>query len=207
VLRLHSRHSGERAPEAQRPDVAGEHAGHHGVDQDGGGLRADPAGGEIVDALVGALGPAPGERLGEDAEATAEAEDRAPEEARRPARQEVEPAVPEEVAAGGALVGRLEAVLDPEPPDQLERGGHVVQEPVGPLLDGEPVDAVRPDVPAGLGTRLEYDDLHPLPRAIPEVERRGEAGDPAADDDDARHRRQTVREKTGWSFAFSFSSK
>ncbi len=91
--------------------------------------------------------------------------------------------------AAAASEGQSSA-LEPEPPHQVERLGDVVEEAVRSPLDAVTAVALGAQIPAEPRRRLHEADIQSAGDArgaLAELVRRGEPGDPSANDHDPLH--------------------
>ena len=178
---------GNARAHAQQRRVAGVDAGDEGVGQRLGDLAAGAAAGEGVDGFVGVVAARRAEALGQQVQFAPPAEYIAGQERPQTARQLAQAAVEkEEAVAAGGVAGGGQPVAEAEFAAEVERGGVRVEEAVGAGLHAEAVAEKGFHLAAEARLLFEDHDLGGGQALLQAVGQR-QAGDAAADNDDALH--------------------
>ena len=136
-------------------DVAGIHARHHGVDQDGSRLVPDVSLAELVDGFVATRLRRTRKGLEQDAQSAAEAENRTREKCNQIRGEQVEPAISVQEPLGRSLIRRLHSALELQSLHEGRRSGNVVEVTVRSALDDPPVVPIGANVAAHTIPTLE----------------------------------------------------
>ncbi len=183
MLGLHGVHLREGRRERELSRVAGEDPGDHGVDQDLGGLPADPAAGEVEDGLV-AIGPAAGEGFAEDPQSAAERQEIGGGEGDGRGRHRTQSASAEDEPVPRGVRRRDQRLAETDGPRELEGVGGVVEKALRSPFHGVAGFELGADLAARAVGRLEHDRVvDPVVAGQPLGGR--QTGDPGADDGDA----------------------
>ena len=189
VLALQRGQAREGGRHAQQRRVAGVDAGDEGVGEHVGRFAAGAAAGEGVDRFVAAVAPRRPKALQrESSSLPRSSEDRCVREASRPPGRRRSLAVEEEVAILCRRPRWRGSSCSPRPRSRQSCSvvGLVSRKPLGPVSTLKAVAPLGPDGAAGAVALFEDGDLG-SGQSCWQPDRRGQAGDAGADDDDAGH--------------------